>query len=110
MSIFRISCSPARTRASSGGGSEGNGSAESLAIVDYKTAADGHTSHDFQLQVYTDAGRREGLDVSAAYVHDLKNTKRLKVDVEPDDIAAAEAKVNLLVTGLRSKEYPAKLP
>jgi DNA helicase-2/ATP-dependent DNA helicase PcrA len=81
------------------------GGVESLAIVDYKTAADGHTSHDFQLQVYTDAGRREGLNVSAAFVHDLKNATRQAVAVDPADIGVAEAKVNLLVKGLRSKDY-----
>ena len=77
-------------------------------IVDYKTAADGHSSHDFQLQVYTDAGRREGLDVAAAYVHDLKNTERLAVAVDPPDIEAAEAKAKVLVIGLRSKDYSPK--
>jgi DNA helicase-2/ATP-dependent DNA helicase PcrA len=78
---------------------------DKLVIVDYKTAADGDSSHDFQLQVYTDAGRREGLDVTAAYVHDLKNTKRLPVAVHPADIEAAEASARLLVIGLRSKDY-----
>jgi len=44
-----------------------------LAIVDYKTSTSGDMSeHSLQLQVYADAGRREGLDVRAAYVHDLK--------------------------------------
>jgi DNA helicase-2/ATP-dependent DNA helicase PcrA len=84
---------------------DGDNGIESLAIVDYKTAADGHTSHDFQLQVYTDAGRREGLDVAAAYVHDLKNTKRLTVDVGDAAIEGAEARVGGLIIDLRAKDY-----
>ena len=48
-----------------------------LAIVDYKTATHGEIDdHALQLQVYADAGRREGLDVRAAYVHDLKAAAR----------------------------------
>jgi DNA helicase-2/ATP-dependent DNA helicase PcrA len=49
------------------------GVTHALAIVDYKTSTSGDVdSHALQLQVYADAGRREGLDVQAAYVHDLK--------------------------------------
>ena len=48
-----------------------------LAIVDYKTSTTGEIAdHALQLQVYADAGRREGLDVRAAYVHDLKAAAR----------------------------------
>ena len=48
-----------------------------LAIVDYKTSTTGAPrDHALQLQVYADAGRREGLDVRGAYVHDLKAAKR----------------------------------
>ncbi len=52
-----------------------------LAIVDYKTSTKGEDDHDLQLQVYADAGRREGLDVRGAYVHDLKKANRADVDV-----------------------------
>ena len=49
-----------------------------LAIVDYKTSVHGGPEdHALQLQVYADAGRREGLDVRGAYVHDLKAGVRL---------------------------------
>lgn len=78
---------------------------ESLAIVDYKTAADGHASHNFQLQVYTEAGRREDLNVTAAYVHDLKNATRFPVPVADDDIADATSKLRVLVHRLRAKDY-----
>jgi DNA helicase-2/ATP-dependent DNA helicase PcrA len=79
-----------------------------LAIVDYKTAADKHDSHAFQLQVYTDAGRREGLTVDAAYVHDLKAAERHPVSVSEADVASAEALVNLLVDELRARQFPAR--
>jgi DNA helicase-2/ATP-dependent DNA helicase PcrA len=78
---------------------------ESLYIVDYKTAADGHDSHSFQLQVYTDAGRREGLNVDGAFVHDLKATKRIEVPVAAEDITEAEIRARTLVKGLRAKDF-----
>ena len=54
-----------------------------LAIVDYKTSTSGDAlDHALQLQVYADAGRREGLDVRGAYVHDLKAASRNPVDVD----------------------------
>src|SRR5205823_3550424 len=43
-----------------------SGIEEWLSIVDYKTAADAHERHEFQLRVYTEAGRREGLAVERA--------------------------------------------
>lgn len=79
-----------------------------LTIVDYKTGADSHDSHGFQLQVYTNAGRREGLRVEDAYVHDLKNATRQAVDVDVKEIEGAEARARSLVLGLRSKAYVPK--
>lgn len=47
--------------------------ASNLAIVDYKTSTKSVlTDHDLQLQIYVIAGRREGLSVDRAYVHDLR--------------------------------------
>ncbi len=79
-----------------------------LAIVDYKTSTGDHGSHDLQLQVYADAGRREGLDVRAAYVHDLKRGVRDTVDVASSAITSAEAKVTSVLHGLRQRQYPPK--
>jgi DNA helicase-2/ATP-dependent DNA helicase PcrA len=77
-----------------------------LAIVDYKTSTSGETAdHALQLQVYTDAGRREGLDVRGAYVHDLKAASRLAVTVDPDAISQAEATVSEAAARVRTRDY-----
>ena len=63
-----------------------------LAIVDYKTSTSDETKdHALQLQVYAAAGRRESLDVRAAYVHDLKAASREPVPVDAASITRAEA-------------------
>jgi DNA helicase II / ATP-dependent DNA helicase PcrA len=93
--------------------SEG-GEVTALAIVDYKTSvdsadlADGDAEYALQLAVYADAGRREGLNVRAAYVHDLKDAVREPVDVTPTAIVAAEAQVESAVQGLRNREFRAR--
>src|SRR5205823_6457343 len=90
---------------------EQDGRIESLAIVAYKTRADGDREFDFQLQVYTNAGRREGLEVTAAYVHDLAAGDCLPVDVAPAAVEASEANVVHLVDRLRRRDFtvsPAK--
>jgi DNA helicase-2/ATP-dependent DNA helicase PcrA len=65
----------------------------SLAILDYKTSVRPDADHNLQLQIYTDAGLREGLDVRGAYVHDLSAAlpdRRKAVDVAPAALSAAE--------------------
>jgi DNA helicase-2/ATP-dependent DNA helicase PcrA len=88
------------------------GEITALAIVDYKTSTDpdpeGDADYDLQLAVYTDAGRREGLDVRAAYIHDLKAADRQPVDVSARAITAAEEQVEASVRGLRSRDFRAK--
>lgn len=81
-----------------------------LAIVDYKTSVDpaSDTDYDLQLAVYADAGRREGLDVRAAYVHDLKDAARKPVNVGATAIAAAEAEVESSVRELRARRFRAR--
>jgi DNA helicase-2/ATP-dependent DNA helicase PcrA len=81
---------------------------ERLAIVDYKTAAGEGEQHGFQLQVYTDAGRREGLTVEAAYVHDLRNAQRHEIPVDEPDVHEAEELVLDLVAGLKARVFHAK--
>ncbi len=63
-----------------------------LALVDYKTSVRGTAlDHALQLQVYANAGLREGLDVRAAFVHDLKKAARDPVGVAAADIASRRA-------------------
>lgn len=86
---------------------EHNGKVDSLAIVDYKTAT-GEQLQPLQLQVYADAGRREGLDVSGAFIHDLGTTDRHPIDVSAASVAAAEQQVLITVDSLRRREFDPK--
>ena len=73
---------------------------ERLTIVDYKTADGEGEHHQFQLQVYTDAGRREGLTVDRAFVHDLRSketSNRIPVPVDGEDVQRAEDLVRELI-------------
>jgi DNA helicase-2/ATP-dependent DNA helicase PcrA len=77
-----------------------------LAIVDYKTSTTGETAdHALQLQVYADAGRREGLDVRGAYVHDLKAATREPIPVDIVSIDLAEATVGNAAARMRARDY-----
>lgn len=82
------------------------GVSTALAIVDYKTSTGGEVDeYALQLQVYADAGRREGLDVRGAYVHDLKATRREAVDVEGSAITGAESTVVAAAGRMRARDY-----
>ncbi|GAA1659471.1 hypothetical protein GCM10009806_30450 [Microbacterium flavum] len=83
-----------------------DGMPENLAIVDYKTAT-GPEIEPLQLQVYADAGRREGLTVAAAFVHDLGKATRHSVDVSASAVSAAEADVRAAAQGLRDMSFVA---
>jgi DNA helicase-2/ATP-dependent DNA helicase PcrA len=76
-----------------------------LAILDYKTSTAAGEDHGLQLQVYTDAGRREGLDVRGAYVHDLKAASRTDVDVTASAVGAAEVTILSAAERLRARDY-----
>lgn len=76
-----------------------------LAILDYKTSTQNLGAHDLQLQVYADAGRREGLDVRGAYVHDLKAGTRSDVDVTPGAVTASEVVILSAAERLRARDY-----
>jgi DNA helicase-2/ATP-dependent DNA helicase PcrA len=81
-----------------------DGVADNLAIVDYKTGIDGDVE-PLQLQIYADAGRREGLTVGAAFIHELGSTERHDVAVTPDAVAAAELTVLESVEKLREGDF-----
>ncbi|MDA8360004.1 MAG: PD-(D/E)XK nuclease family protein, partial [Actinomycetota bacterium] len=83
-----------------------DGAPTALAIVDYKTSTANEPAHyDLQLQVYADAGRREGLDVRGAYVHDLATTSREPVPIAPADLTAAEQIVTTAAARIRARDY-----
>ncbi len=76
-----------------------------LAIVGYKTSTDSDISaYELQLQVYANAGQREGLDVRAAYLHDLKGT-RDGVSVDADSIALAERRVEEAAVRMHNRDF-----
>lgn len=83
---------------------EHDGVVDNLAIVDYKTATGGE-SHPLQLQVYTDAGRREGLTVGAAFIHDMSTTTRHLVDVSDDAVQKAEQTVIAAAEALKRRDF-----
>lgn len=83
---------------------EHDGVPGNLAIVDYKTST-GPEVEPLQLQVYADAGRREGLTVGAAYIHDLSTTTRHLVPVDEPAVAAAESRVVVAAGALRQRNF-----
>lgn len=85
---------------------EHDGVPENLAIVDYKTAT-GPEIEPLQLQIYADAGRREGLTVAAAFVHDMGKAVRHSVDVDDMAVQAAEQRVSDAARGLRARLFVA---
>jgi DNA helicase-2/ATP-dependent DNA helicase PcrA len=76
-----------------------------LAILDYKASAADVQEHELQLQVYAAAGRREGLDVRAAYVHDLKAGERHAVPVSAEATETAIAHVMSASERLRQRDF-----
>ena len=81
------------------------GAPTGLAIVDYKTSTDSDISpYELQLQVYADAGRREGLNVRAAYLHDLNGTRE-GIAVDTGSIASAEGTVEEAAARMRSRDF-----
>jgi len=87
-----------------------DGVPDNLAIVDYKTSTGGRVE-PLQLQVYADAGRREGLTVGAAFVLDMGQATRHDVALSDADIAAAETLVIATAESLKARDFtpaPAK--
>ncbi len=81
-----------------------------LAIVDYKTANDPKTDDifAFQLAIYAAAGRGEGLDVTAAYLHALKESNRKNVPVDSVAISVARKRADTLIEEIVAGEFPAR--
>jgi DNA helicase-2/ATP-dependent DNA helicase PcrA len=84
------------------------GAPGSLAIVDYKLAHDEAREERYrrQLQVYTAAGRGEGLRVDAAYLHELGDGSRSEVEIHVEATRAAVQSVAESVEGIRRGALP----
>ncbi|MGX1591386.1 ATP-dependent helicase [Glutamicibacter sp. NPDC055491] len=78
-----------------------------LAIVDYKTSTGGQID-PLQLQIYTEAGRREGLEVGAAFIHDLGAEQRYDVAIDKNAIGKAETQIIATIDSLRRREFEPK--
>ena len=81
------------------------GDIHALALVDYKTSLSHEDDFDLQLQVYASAGRREGLSVLGAYVHDLASADRVPVDISEAAIAKAEDHISQAIHSYRASEF-----
>ena len=86
---------------------EHDGVPDNLSIIDYKSAL-GEKLKPLQLQVYADAGRREGLTVGAAFIQDLSANIRHEVSIADVDIASAEAQVVSAAQGLKDRDFTPK--
>ena len=86
---------------------EYNGVADNLSIIDYKTAIGGELK-TLQLQIYADAGRREGLTVGAAFIQDLSANIRHEVSISEADITSAEVQVANAAQGLKDRDFTPK--
>lgn len=84
-----------------------DGVINNLAIVDYKTSV-GDQEFDLQLQIYAEAGTREGLSVRGAYVHDLRDASRVEVPIDTDSRKKAVEIAEKAVQGIRNREFEAK--
>ena len=78
-----------------------------MTLIDYKTRASEDAEHDIQLQVYASAGRREGLDVADAFVHDMVASDRIPVDIESLAITQAETLVIEAAGKIKRREFDA---
>ena len=89
---------------------EENGKADHLAIVDYKTATDEHRDERYakQLTIYAAAGRQEGLNVDACYVHELGTSERKAIESTEDKTTAAVEWAATRFGEIASGVYPIK--
>jgi len=88
---------------------EEEGKPGSLAIVDYKVAKSEERDARYaqQLVVYTTAGRGEGLQVDAAYLHELNDGERHSVDISAKAMADATKQVSTAMQRIRDGHFPA---
>ncbi len=89
---------------------EEDGKADHLAIVDYKTSTDEIRDERYakQLTIYAAAGRQEGLEVDACFVHELKYGERKPVDIDSEITDAAVTWAAHRFAEIASGVYPEK--
>lgn len=85
-------------------GSEGG---EKLSLLDYKTGL-GDQDFSLQLQIYAEAGQREGLSIKEAYVHDMKEAARITVDISDSARMKAIQVAATAVEGIKARDFEAK--
>lgn len=87
-----------------------NGKIGRLAIVDYKTANDGKSDDifSFQLSIYAAAGTGEGLNVEAAYLHSLKEGKRIPIPVDRVKQRVSRVRADALMESIVAGDFPAR--
>jgi DNA helicase-2/ATP-dependent DNA helicase PcrA len=83
----------------------GTNGAESLTLIDYKTRTSDEAEHDIQLQIYASAGRREGLEIKDAYVHDMVASDRISVDVDQVAVLNSELIVVEMAGKIKRREF-----
>ena len=77
-----------------------------LALVDYKTSVKGAAlDHALQLQVYANAGLREGLDVRAAPTSTTSRRPIVTRSVSPPPNLPAEATVTAAAERIKARDY-----
>jgi DNA helicase-2/ATP-dependent DNA helicase PcrA len=76
-----------------------------LTLIDFKTASADSTRHELQLQIYAEAGRREGLDIRHAYIHDLEALRERPVDLSEGSMQTAREKVAGVALALRRRSF-----
>lgn len=81
-----------------------------LTLLDYKatTAPEREASYVWQLQVYAAAGRREGLNIDAGWLHEMSTGNRESVAVDAAAVEKAEARVSELLTAMKGGELEAR--
>ena len=62
----------------------------------------------FQLAVYAAAGQGEGIDVRAAYLHELSKSNRREVDVRPAASVMARTRAGALIDGIVKGKFPSR--
>jgi len=77
-----------------------------MVLVDYKTRVDQDDDiAAFQLQTYSLAAEKEGLRVSSAFVHDLREGKRTPIDVMPGLMSEAGKRAENIATRIFRREF-----